>query len=268
MTGDVGPEIPAQYVLSAQAPEPRTLIDILYDTAGRHPDSPAIDDGEVQLTYAELIADIEDSVEWLATRGIGRGDRIGIRMPSGSTRCTWRSSRRWPAAPPTCRSTPTTPTNGPSWCSPRPGWSRSSPRRGWSARRVPRAGGAPPPHWAVTTHGSSSRRDPPAPPKALRSRTEVPPRSSTRKHECSCRATRSGRATGCSPACRWRSTRRARRCGWPGGMARAWCLRHGRWCAAAWTWVRGWCPATSRSSRRCRRSRRCGLPRRWRRCGC
>jgi non-ribosomal peptide synthetase-like protein len=77
-------EIPAQYVLSPLAAEPRTLIDILYDTAARHPDSPALDDGEVQLTYAELIADIEESVGWLAARGIGRGDRIGIRMPSGS----------------------------------------------------------------------------------------------------------------------------------------------------------------------------------------
>ncbi len=36
------------------------------------------------LTYSELIADIEDSVAWLGARGIGRGDRIGIRMPSGS----------------------------------------------------------------------------------------------------------------------------------------------------------------------------------------
>ena len=78
------PEIPEQYVLSPRAPEPRTLIDILYDTAGRHPDSSALDDGEVQLTYSELISDIEESVEWLAARGIGRGDRIGIRMPSGS----------------------------------------------------------------------------------------------------------------------------------------------------------------------------------------
>ena len=71
-------------MLSASAPEPRTLIDILYATAERHPDSPAIDDGEIQLTYAELVVDIEESVEWLAARGIGRGDRIGIRMPSGS----------------------------------------------------------------------------------------------------------------------------------------------------------------------------------------
>ncbi|MDY6999166.1 MAG: AMP-binding protein, partial [Actinomycetota bacterium] len=81
---DPTPEIPAQFVLSGLAPESRTLIDILYDTARRHPDAPALDDGSVQLTYAELISDIEDSVAWLAARGIGRGDRIGIRMPSGS----------------------------------------------------------------------------------------------------------------------------------------------------------------------------------------
>ncbi|OBF40770.1 amino acid adenylation protein [Mycobacterium sp. ACS1612] len=78
------PQVPTQYLLSSHAPAPRTLIDILYETAGRYPDAPAIDDGEVQLTYAELISDIEESVQWLAARGIGRGDRIGVRMPSGS----------------------------------------------------------------------------------------------------------------------------------------------------------------------------------------
>lgn len=76
--------IPAQYLLSSKAPSPRTLIDIIKDTAARYPDAAAIDDGEVQLTYSELIGDIDDSVAWLAARGIGRGDRIGIRMPSGS----------------------------------------------------------------------------------------------------------------------------------------------------------------------------------------
>lgn len=76
--------MPPQYALSSYAPAPRTLIDILYETADRYPDAPALDDGTVQLTYAELIADIEETVEWLAARGIGRGDRIGIRMPSGS----------------------------------------------------------------------------------------------------------------------------------------------------------------------------------------
>ena len=78
------PEIPKQYLLSPSAPEPRTLVDILYDTARRFPDAPALDDGAVQLTYSELITDVEDSIAWLAARGIGRGDRIGIRMPSGS----------------------------------------------------------------------------------------------------------------------------------------------------------------------------------------
>ncbi|MDT5185374.1 MAG: hypothetical protein QOI29_3532, partial [Mycobacterium sp.] len=78
------PEIPAQYLLSSSAPAPRTLIDILYETAALYPDAPALDDGAVQLTYSELISDIDESVEWLAARGIGRGDRIGIRMPSGS----------------------------------------------------------------------------------------------------------------------------------------------------------------------------------------
>ncbi len=71
-------------MLSPAAPSPRTLIDIIYETAARYPDATALDDGTVQLTYSELIGDIEASVEWLAARGIGRGDRIGIRMPSGS----------------------------------------------------------------------------------------------------------------------------------------------------------------------------------------
>ncbi len=84
MAADVTPDIPTQYLRAADAPDPRTLIDILYETAARYPDAAAIDDGSVQLSYSELIADIEDSVAWLAARGIGRGDRIGIRMPSGS----------------------------------------------------------------------------------------------------------------------------------------------------------------------------------------
>jgi len=78
------PEIPRQYLLSGHAPAPRTLIDILYATAARSPQATGIDDGDVQLTYAEMIEDIEAGVRWLAARGIGRGDRIGIRMPSGS----------------------------------------------------------------------------------------------------------------------------------------------------------------------------------------
>jgi non-ribosomal peptide synthetase-like protein len=78
------PEVPAQYLRSSSAPQARTLIDIFYATAARHPDSAAIDDGTVVLTYAELVAVVEETVAWLAARGMGRGDRIGIRIPSGS----------------------------------------------------------------------------------------------------------------------------------------------------------------------------------------
>ena len=172
-------------------------------------------------------------------------------------------------APPTCRSTPTTPTSAPSWCSPRPAWSRSSPRQGLVrasgfVARVARGRPAGPRRRLDHLHLRVDRH-----PQGRRGHaTAAPRRSSTPKHECSCRTTRSARATGCSPGCRWRSTPPARRCGWPGGTARAWCLRRGRWCAAAWTWARGWCRATSPSCRRCRRWRRCGPPRRWRRCGC
>jgi amino acid adenylation domain-containing protein len=78
------PEIPSQYLLSRSAPAPRTLVDILYDTAARYPDVTAVDDGTAQVTYAQLIVDIEESVASLAACGIGRGDRVGIRMPSGN----------------------------------------------------------------------------------------------------------------------------------------------------------------------------------------
>jgi hypothetical protein len=49
-TPQVPAQVPAQYLLSPRAPSPRTLVDVLYDTAARYPDAAAIDDGTVQLT--------------------------------------------------------------------------------------------------------------------------------------------------------------------------------------------------------------------------
>ncbi len=66
------------------APVPRTLIDILTDTAEHHPDAPAIDDGEVALSYTELVDRITEGARQLAAGGVRPGDRVGIRMPSGS----------------------------------------------------------------------------------------------------------------------------------------------------------------------------------------
>jgi acyl-CoA synthetase (AMP-forming)/AMP-acid ligase II len=53
-------------------------------SAQANPEAPAIDDGETTLSYAELLSEIEQGARWLADAGVGAGDRVGIRMPSGS----------------------------------------------------------------------------------------------------------------------------------------------------------------------------------------
>ncbi|WJY68821.1 Pls/PosA family non-ribosomal peptide synthetase [Corynebacterium auris] len=65
------------------APPPRTLIDVLQATAQAHPDAAAIDDGEV-ITYAELIERVREVAAGLHRAGMRRGDRIGVRMTSGT----------------------------------------------------------------------------------------------------------------------------------------------------------------------------------------
>lgn len=71
---------------SVAAPEPRTLVDILDATVAAHPDAPALDDGEVVLSYAELRAEIAERVAELVAAGVRPGDRVGVRMPSGDHR--------------------------------------------------------------------------------------------------------------------------------------------------------------------------------------
>ncbi len=73
-------------VLSAldRAPAPRTLLDILRETTARHPDASALDDGSGALSYRELTALVIRTASRLSAAGVRRGDRIGIRMPSGS----------------------------------------------------------------------------------------------------------------------------------------------------------------------------------------
>ncbi|MDV8024230.1 Pls/PosA family non-ribosomal peptide synthetase [Rhodococcus sp. IEGM 1330] len=82
-SADIAPA-PAAFLRSPQAPPARTLIDVLHDTAHRFPDAPAIDDGTVSVSYSELLDDIAEGAQWLANAGVRRGDRVGIRMPSGS----------------------------------------------------------------------------------------------------------------------------------------------------------------------------------------
>ena len=73
-------EIPPQYLLSAQAPEPRTLIDILRATVDAYPEVPAIDDGDVVLTYSELWEEVLEGADFLGRSGVQAGDRR-VRVP-------------------------------------------------------------------------------------------------------------------------------------------------------------------------------------------
>ncbi len=68
----------------ALAPPERTLVEILQWTAATFPDQPAIDDGHLVLTYSDLMAGVGDLARRLGAAGVARGDRVGVRMPSGS----------------------------------------------------------------------------------------------------------------------------------------------------------------------------------------
>ena len=66
------------------APPPRTLIDILEESARLHPEAAALDDGRLQLDYSDLLAEVATMAGRLAESGVGGGDRVGIRVPSGT----------------------------------------------------------------------------------------------------------------------------------------------------------------------------------------
>ena len=70
--------------LSSAAPAPRTLLDILRETTARHPQASALEDADGALSYAELLARVGRTAGRLSEHGVRRGDRVGVRMPSGS----------------------------------------------------------------------------------------------------------------------------------------------------------------------------------------
>jgi non-ribosomal peptide synthetase component F len=77
-------EYAPQFPAAPRPREDRTLVDVLLETAGNHPDQPALDDGARVLSYRELIIAIRDLALEMAAAGIGPGDKVGIRVPSGS----------------------------------------------------------------------------------------------------------------------------------------------------------------------------------------
>ncbi len=68
-----------------RAPSPRTLVDIFGETVADHPEALALDSGVEVMTYAELSAAATEVAEELAGLGIGAGDKVGVRIRSGTT---------------------------------------------------------------------------------------------------------------------------------------------------------------------------------------
>ena len=61
----------------------RTLLGVLETTAARHPEAAALDDGRT-LTYRELMEQVRGVATMLRSAGVGAGDRVGVRMSSGT----------------------------------------------------------------------------------------------------------------------------------------------------------------------------------------
>ncbi|WP_307867702.1 Pls/PosA family non-ribosomal peptide synthetase [Umezawaea beigongshangensis] len=66
------------------APAERTLLDVLDDTAHHFPNALALDDGVTPLTYRALLREVDGLRRSLAALGVGVGDRVGVRAPSGT----------------------------------------------------------------------------------------------------------------------------------------------------------------------------------------
>ncbi|ROS34415.1 Pls/PosA family non-ribosomal peptide synthetase [Curtobacterium sp. PhB78] len=65
------------------APAPRTLFDVLAATAAIHPTATALEDPAGTVDYAALLDLVRAQADDLARRGVRRGDRVGVRIPSG-----------------------------------------------------------------------------------------------------------------------------------------------------------------------------------------
>ncbi|MEU5249597.1 AMP-binding protein, partial [Streptomyces asoensis] len=62
----------------------RTLVDVLDASVRSFPDELALDDGSTPLTYRALAVEVENLRRRLADTGVGLGDRVGVRVPSGT----------------------------------------------------------------------------------------------------------------------------------------------------------------------------------------
>lgn len=92
-------------------------MEVLVVTASLHGEEPALDDGTAVLTYAALLGEVEAVATRLGEAGVRAGDRVGVRMASGTNDLYVAILGTLWAGAAYVRSTPTTPENGLSSCS-------------------------------------------------------------------------------------------------------------------------------------------------------
>ena len=68
-----------------RAAPPRTLVSILRETVARCPEDAAVDSGVDVLTYSEMLEAAEAVAAELNRAGVGPTDRVGVRIPSGTS---------------------------------------------------------------------------------------------------------------------------------------------------------------------------------------
>ncbi|MFI8279262.1 Pls/PosA family non-ribosomal peptide synthetase [Streptomyces sp. NPDC085929] len=73
----------ARFCAGPAAPT-RTLVDIFEASVRAFPDELALDDGTTRLTYRALALEVERRRRALEAAGVGLGDRVGVRVPSGT----------------------------------------------------------------------------------------------------------------------------------------------------------------------------------------
>ena len=242
-----GAELPGVVARSSAAAPPRTLLDVLAATTAAHPEASALEDDRGALSYRELIARVEAAASALAGAGAPRrpgrrADALGRpapvhrdprrarrrrrlrarrrrrprgarrpRLRRGRRRRRHRGRRRLPDPRPG-RAAGHAPVLRPGARTPaRHGAGAAVAAAPTGGRRLDHL------HLGLHRHPEGRGREPPVGRRLRRRRGPAVPAGD--------RAARPLRATACSPGCRSPSTPRARRCGWPGGTAPAWCPR-------------------------------------------